>query len=254
MESISSSTRRMCRLFNCARRDSRRILGSMVMKRSLLQKMVIPTPTEANTVAYSTAMIPPPMIPQVLGRPMARVEQISVESTIRSFMKGTVSGRAAREPVAMQMLRVPNFRFVLGRVTVTLWDLSKSAGSGSGIMSRMVLSEMYRSTPLRCSRPRDSAAWATSASDRRAAKFLCQNIFICRRRLPPRASQVALICLAASRTALEVKPVGPPNALRDSMIATRAPKREAATAVASPPGPAPTTTKSYSPSALGNAY
>lgn len=60
-----------------------------------------------------------------------------------------------------------------------------------------------------------------------------------------------LIWIDASRTALDVNPVGPPKAFLTSTIATEAPSRAACTAAASPPGPDPSTTKSYGSSRSG---
>ena len=60
-----------------------------------------------------------------------------------------------------------------------------------------------------------------------------------------------LICFAASLTALDVSPVGPPNVFLVSITATDAPSRAACTAAASPPGPDPSTIKSYGSSGSG---
>lgn len=120
---------------------------------------------------------------------------------------------------------------------------------------------IYKSTEFLLSRSRDSEAWSTytvkacrdmfgdkgkrdrestSASVFNTGKLLRQSPFTCRLLSPPIWSTARQILFAASRTALLVNPVGPPNALLCSIIATlSAPSCMAWTAAASPPGPDP---------------
>lgn len=131
--------------------------------------------------------------------------------------------------------------------------------SGGGWISAL---PMNRSTLFLLSRSRDSEAWSTyavntcsnkydnegnwywdwgtSASVFNTGKLLRQSPFTCLLLSPPIWSTARQILFAASRTALLVNPVGPPNALLCSIIATlSAPSCVAWTAAASPPGPDP---------------
>mmetsp|Transcript_26368 Transcript_26368/g.82116 ORF Transcript_26368/g.82116 Transcript_26368/m.82116 type:complete len:222 (-) Transcript_26368:203-868(-) len=114
-------------------------------KPSSAQSRLTPTPSRASTVAYSNAMTPLPMMATARGSslmldmPLESVTPLASQGT-RTRCSPTVSGLAARDPVAMQMRFAGSSTQCVGRQTRTLnWPHSS--------FGRICVPPMKRSTP-----------------------------------------------------------------------------------------------------------
>mmetsp|Transcript_11922 Transcript_11922/g.44329 ORF Transcript_11922/g.44329 Transcript_11922/m.44329 type:complete len:235 (-) Transcript_11922:577-1281(-) len=115
-------TRSRCRRRRSLRRTS---CGRNGRNELSLHSKETPTPRRASTVAYSTAMTPPPKTAAAFGKfarlpmPVLSITTPGVQGIGASVLR-SVAGLAGREPVARQTRRVGSSTHSFGRHTRTL--------------------------------------------------------------------------------------------------------------------------------------